>query len=149
MALGEGYEETGDLIKALEYYQNATDLSPNDATFWRALAEFSLRNNLDLAGTGLPAASRLVELAGNDWQSDDIAGQILLETDDLVGAEALLKKAIELDSSQAAPFLHLGLLYMQTGDRAAALASLNQAKASDPNGSIGWQANRLLEQYFP
>jgi len=60
-----------------------------------------------------------------------------------------LKKAIELDSSQAAPFLHLGLLYMQTGDRAAALASLNQAKASDPNGSIGWQANRLLEQYFP
>jgi tetratricopeptide (TPR) repeat protein len=149
MALGEAYEETGDLISALKYYQNATELSPDDATFWRALAEFSLRNNLDLAGTGLPAASRLVELAGNDWQSDDIAGQILLETDDLVGAEALLKKAIELDSSQAAPFLHLGLLYMQTGDRAAALASLNQAKASDPNGSIGWQANRLLEQYFP
>ena len=60
-----------------------------------------------------------------------------------------MKKAIELDPTQAAPFLHLGLLYMQTGDRTAALSYLNQAKAFDPDGSIGWQASRLLEQYFP
>jgi len=91
----------------------------------------------------------LVELASNDWQSEDIAGQILLETDDLVGAEVLLRKAIALDPTQAAPFLHLGLLYMQTGDRMAALSNLNQAKALDPDGPIGWQVNRLLEQYFP
>jgi tetratricopeptide (TPR) repeat protein len=149
MALGEAYEQTGDLVTALEYYQKATELSPTEPTFWRALAEFSLRNNLDLAGTGLPAARKLLELANADWQSDDIAGQILLETNDLVGAEALLKKAVVLDPTQAAPFLHLGLLYMQTGDRAAALSYLNQAKAMDPDGPIGWQAKRLLEQYFP
>ena len=149
MALGEGYEETGDLIKALEYYQNATDLSPNDATFWRALAEFSLRNNLDLAGTGLPAARKLVELANKDWQADDIAGQILLDTNDPVGAEALLKKAVQLDPSQAAPYLHLGLLYMETGDRAAAFSNLNQTKILDPDGPNGWQDSRLLAQYFP
>ncbi len=149
MALGEAYEETGDLVSALGYYQNATELSPDEATFWRALAEFCLRNNLDLAGTGLPAARRLVELANNDWQSDDIAGQILLETGDPVGAEVLLKKAITLTPNQAAPFLHLGLLYMETNDRAAALSNLDQAKALDPDGPNGWQASRLLEQYFP
>jgi len=149
MALGEAYEQTGDLVTALEYYQKATELSPNEPTFWRALAEFSLRNNLDLAGTGLPAARRLVELANNDWQSDDIAGQILMETDDMIGAEVLLRKANELDPTQAAPFLHLGLLYMQTGDPTAALSNLNQAKAFDPDGPVGWQASRLLEQYFP
>jgi tetratricopeptide (TPR) repeat protein len=150
MALGEAYEQTGDLVSALQYYQKATELSPQDATFWRALAEFSLRNNLDLAGTGLPAARRLVELSNNDWQSDDIAGQMLLEMDDPVGAEVLLKKAIELDPTQAAPFLHLGFLYLQTGDRTAAFSYLNQAKSGfDPDGSIGWQASRLLEKYFP
>jgi len=149
MALGEAYEETGDLVSALQYYQSATELSPNESTFWRALAEFSLRNNLDLSGTGLPAVRKLVELDNKDWQSDDIAGQILLDTNDLVGAEALLKKAVELDPSQAAPYLHLGLLYMETGDRAAAFLNLNQAKTLDPEGPNGWQASRLLEQYFP
>jgi tetratricopeptide (TPR) repeat protein len=149
MALGGAYEQAGDLVAALEHYQRAVELSPNEATAWRALADFSLRNNVDLAGIGLPAARRLVELANNDWQSVDIAGQILLENGDSTGAEVLLKKALELDPTQAAPSLHLGLLYLQTGDRTAAYSYLNQAKIFDPDGPYGWQAKRLLEQYFP
>ncbi|MGB8215289.1 MAG: tetratricopeptide repeat protein [Anaerolineales bacterium] len=149
MALGGTYEQNGDLVAALEHYQSATELSPNDAVTWRALAEFSLRNGVDLSGTGLPAVRRLVELANNDWQADDIAGQILMDTGDLVGAEGLLKKAIELNPTQAAPSLHLGLLYLQTGNRAGAYSYLNLAKTFDPDGPYGWQASRLLEQYFP
>ena len=149
MALGGAYEQAGDLVAALEHYQRAVELSPNEATGWRALAEFSLRNSVDLTGIGLPAARRLVELANSDWQSVDIAGQILLENGDMIGAEALLKKALELDPTQAAPSLHLGLLYLQTGNRAAAYSYLNQAKIFDPDGPYGWQAKRLLEQYFP
>ena len=149
MALGGAYEQTGDLLAALTHYQRAVELAPSQAITWRALANFSLRNSVDLTGIGLPAARRLVELANNDWQSDDIAGQILLEIDDMVGAEVLLKKAVELDPTQAAPSLHLGLLYLQTGNRAAAYSYLNQAKVFDPDGPYGWQAKRLLEQYFP
>ena len=89
MALGGAYEQTGNLIAALEHYQRAVALAPGEATAWRALAEFSLRNSVDLAGTGLPAARRLVELVNNDWQADDIAGQILMENADIIGASAL------------------------------------------------------------
>jgi Flp pilus assembly protein TadD len=149
MALGGAYEQNGNLIAALEHYQRAVELAPDEATAWRALAEFSLRNSVDLAGTGLPAARRLVELVNNDWQADDIAGQILMENADIIGAEALLKKAVELDPTQAAPALHLGLLYLQTGNRVSAYSYLNQAKVFDPDGPYGWQAKRLLEQYFP
>jgi tetratricopeptide (TPR) repeat protein len=149
MALAGAYEQTGNLIAALEHYQRAVALAPGEATAWRALAEFSLRNSVDLAGTGLPAARRLVELVNNDWQADDIAGQILMENADIIGAEALLKKAVELDPTQAAPALHLGLLYLQTGNRASAYSYLSQAKVFDPDGPYGWQAKRLLEQYFP
>ncbi len=149
MALGGAYEQNGNLIAALEHYQRAVELAPDEAAAWRALAEFSLRNSVDLAGTGLPAARRLVELANNDWQADDIAGQILMENADIIGAEALLKKAVELDPTQAAPALHLGLLYLQTGNLVSAYSYLNQAKVFDPDGPYGWQAKRLLEQYFP
>jgi tetratricopeptide (TPR) repeat protein len=149
MALGRAYEQTDDLVAALEHYQQAVDLAPEQASVWRALAEFSLRDNVDLIGVGLPAARRLVELANDDWQSLDIAGQIILETGDPVGAEALLKKALELGPAQAAPALHLGLLYLQTGDRPAAFSRLNQAMLFDPDGPYGWQAKRLLEQFFP
>lgn len=149
MALGGAYEQTGDLVAALDHYQRATELAPDEATSWQALAEFSLRNGVDLTGIGLPAARRLMELANDDWQSYDTAGQILLETGNLVGAEILLKKAIELAPAQAAPSLHLGLLYLQTGDRTAAYSYLEQAKAFDPDGPYGWSAKHLLEQYFP
>ena len=149
MALGGAYEQTGDLVAALEHYQRAVTLSPNEATTWRALADFSLRNSVDLTDIGLPAARKLVELANNDWRSEDIAGQILLENGDMIGAEVLLKKAFELDPTQAASSLHLGLLYLQTGDRTAAYSYINQARIFDPDGPYGWQAKRLLEQFFP
>jgi Flp pilus assembly protein TadD len=79
----------------------------------------------------------------------DIAGQIILELGDPLGAEAILKRAIELDPTEAGPSLHLGLLYLQTGDRPAAYFHLVQARDFDPDGPYGWQAKRLLEQYFP
>jgi tetratricopeptide (TPR) repeat protein len=149
MALGRAYELTNDLVAALGHYQQAVALAPQDAPVWQALASFSLRNGVDLVGVGLPAARRLVELQDDDWQSLDIAGQIILETGDPVGAEVLLMKAIELDPMQAAPALHLGLVYLQMNNRQAAYLYLIQANGLDPAGADGWQAKRLLEQYFP
>ncbi|HTX92943.1 MAG TPA: tetratricopeptide repeat protein [Anaerolineales bacterium] len=149
LALAGGFEQTGNLVAALDHYQQAVLLAPDDPSAWRALAQFSLRKGVDLAGTGLPAALRLMELSNSDWQSFDIAGQLLMETGDPVGAEDLLKRALALDPTRAAPALHLGLLYLQTGNRAGAYSYLNQARIFDPSGPDGWQAGRLLDQYFP
>ena len=149
MALGGAYEQTGDLVAALEHYQRAVALSPSEPAGWRALAEFSLRNSVDLAGIGLPAARKLLDLAYNDWQSQDIIGQVTMETNDLIGAESYLRKAVELGPTQAAPYLHLGLLYLQTRKPGLAYSNFLQVQALDPEGPFGWQASRLLKQYFP
>jgi hypothetical protein len=38
---------------------------------------------------------------------------------------------------------------MQTNDWEAALAHLQQARDLDPDGPVGEQAQRLLNQYYP
>jgi tetratricopeptide (TPR) repeat protein len=149
IAVGKAYEQTDDLVEALAHYQHAVELAPKDPSTWRTLADVSLRDGGDQIGVGLPAALESIELAKDDWQSVDVAGQLLFELQDMPGAEAMLKKAVELGPNQAAPLLHLGILYLQIGNRPAAQACLQQAKDLDPQGSQGWQAQRLLEQYFP
>jgi tetratricopeptide (TPR) repeat protein len=149
MALAGAYEQTGDLVSAYGYYLQAVGTAPEDASTWRALAEFCLRNGVHLSDTGLPAAQRLLELDGNNWRSLDTAGQILLATGDRKQAEARLKQAASLDPTQPAPALHLAMLYLQTGPVEMARAYLVQAQTFDPQGPYGWQAGRLLEQYFP
>ena len=149
MALGSASEQTGNLVAAQGYYILAVEMAPADVSSWRALAAFSVTNDVDVGGTGLPAARKLIDLAPNDWQSYDLAGQAEFLLEDYPAAEAYLKKAVQMSPTQAASALHLGLVYMQAGDRSPAYAYLNLARTFDPNGPFGWQAGRLLEQYFP
>jgi len=149
MALGSADEQAGDLVAALQHYNRAVTLAPQDAATWRTLAEFSLNNEVDVMGTGLPAAQKLLSLAPGDWQSDDLAGLADFETNDLAGAKRLFLKAIQIAPDQAAPHEHLGLTYLQTGDRASAYEQLVQARTLDPQGFYGDQAERLLEQNYP
>jgi predicted Zn-dependent protease len=108
-----------------------------------------VNNLVDVDVTGLPAARKLIGLAPEDWQSYDLAGQAAFLLDDYPSAEDYLKKAIQLAPTQAAPALHLGLVYLQSGVLSSAYSYLNLAKIYDPDGSYGWQAGRLLEQFFP
>jgi Flp pilus assembly protein TadD len=149
MALGNAFEQEGDLVSAYSSYSHAVELAPEDPSTWRALATFSVNNLVDVDVTGLPAARKLIGLAPEDWQSYDLAGQAAFLLDDYPSAEDYLKKAIQLAPTQAAPALHLGLVYLQSGVLASAYSYLNLAKIYDPDGPYGWQAGRLLEQFFP
>lgn len=149
MALGSAYEQSGDLVAALEHYNQAVALAPQDASTWRALAVFSLNNDVDVAGTGLPATQKLLALAPADWQSEDLAGLAAFEMSNLAAATPLFLKAIQIAPDQAAPHEHLGLAYLQSGDRASAYPQFIQAAKLDPNGLYGDQAQRLLEQNYP
>jgi tetratricopeptide (TPR) repeat protein len=148
-ALGDAWEAKGDLVQALAFYQQAAAFVPEDPLYQRALAVFCLRNGIAVESVALPAAERLLELAPDDWQTHDIAGQVMIEMAYYNEAESHLRRAIELAPAEAGPFLHLGMLYLHIGNAPLAQAYLQQAADLDPQGASGWRARRLLEQYFP
>jgi superkiller protein 3 len=149
VALGGAYESNRDLLSALKEYQLAVALDPKNVSAWQAMAQYAVVNDSDLGGNGLAAARKLLELSPDDWQSLDIAGQVTYALGNLIEARHLFEKVVELAPDQAAPHLHLALVYFDFREADLVFAELKLAVELDPNGPVGWQANRLLEQYFP
>jgi len=148
-AAGSAAEQTGDLVKSLAYYKQAVALDPQGAAYWRSLAAFCARYQVEVTETGLPAARHLIELAPKNWQSQDVMGQVAQAAGDPLSAEKYYLGALELAPEQAAPHFHLGVLYLLMGRAQPAYDNLAKARKLDPDGPYGWQAGRLLERYFP
>ncbi|MGC1378590.1 MAG: tetratricopeptide repeat protein [Anaerolineales bacterium] len=149
VSLGDAWVHLGDLVKALTYYQNAVSLSPGDAQTWRALAQFSVENDVDVDGIGRDAALRAYALDSENAQGLDILGRALLATQQYDAAETFFKKALAAAPKDAAPAYHLAVLYLQTDKLALAKQYLLSAQSLDPNGTVGGQASMLLKRYFP
>ncbi|HBG74670.1 MAG: hypothetical protein A2X25_11605 [Chloroflexi bacterium GWB2_49_20] len=148
-ALGDLSAQKGDLVNALDYYQNAVNFSPQDPISWRALALFCVQYDVNIANLGMEAALQGLKLDPENWQSQDIMGQVLMAIGDLASAELYFDKAIKIAPDQAEPNLHAGYLLLLKEQRDEAYDKLVTAYHLDPDGSVGWQAKRLLDQYFP
>lgn len=144
VSLGESYSKLGDLIQALNSYQTATTLAPKDASYWRLLAIFCGQNNVNIKDIGVPAAQKAVVLSKDETNSLDVLGWLLLMDARYEEAERILIHALELDSQNASAHLHLGVLYLQTDNRASAYDHL--IKSRDLGNS---DAEMILKQYFP
>jgi tetratricopeptide (TPR) repeat protein len=144
VSMGEAHSKLGDLIRALEAYQTATTLLPDDAGYWRLLAIFCAQNNVNIKDVGVPAAQKAVVLAKEDATSFDVLGWLLLLDARHDEAERTLMRALELDSQNASAYLHLGMVYLQKDDRVSAYDHL--VKARDLGNA---EAEVLLNQYFP
>lgn len=144
VSIGEAQSKLGDLIRALQAYQTATALAPEDVSYWRLLAIFCAQNNVNIKDVGIPAAQKAVVLAKDDPVSLDVLGWLLLLDARHEEAERMLVRALELDSQNASAHVHLGMVYLQKEDRALAYDHLIKARDLG-NG----EAEALLKQYFP
>jgi tetratricopeptide (TPR) repeat protein len=144
VSIGEAHSKLGDLILALEAYQSATMLAPEDANYWRLLATFCAQNGVNIKDVGVPAAQKAVVLSEDDPTALDLLGWLLMLDVRYDDAEKILTRALELDAQNAAAHLHLALVYLQTEDRDSAYDHLVLARDL---GSV--EAEALLGQYFP
>lgn len=144
VSLGDAYANVGDLIRALESFRYAAHLSPEDPAYWQALAKFCGQYQVNIADVGIPAAQQALVLDLDDPVSEDLLGWLWLINGSLPDSEWHLVRAIELDSHYAPAHLHLGMLYLQAGDRTRAFDHLSIAR------DLGdAEAETLLGQYFP
>ena len=144
VSIGETYSKLGDLIRAREAYEKAIELVPEDPGYWRLLAIFCAQNHVNITDVGIPAAQKAVILSLGDAPSRDVLGWLYIINSQYQEAEEMLTSALEKDPQNASVYSHLGLLYLQIGDRSMAQGYL--VKARDL-GSTDAQA--MLNQYFP
>ncbi len=142
--LGGLYEAQGDLVSAKAAYRTATRLAPRDASFWALLADFSLRNEIEVEALGLPAARNAAALAPGEAAALESLGHAYYLLGDFPMAERFIVRALQADPLAAAAQLHFGLVLQAQGDWPAARAALQMAFTLDPQGTVGGTAARML-----
>lgn len=140
----------GNINEALAYYQRSIELAPLEPAYWQALSRFSIKYEFDVKQVALPAARQALLLKPNDPTSLDLMGQIYILLDDMYTAERFLLQSLEINPEYAPAHLHLGFLYLITGDTQKALNELTLASSqAKPGSSVADQAMRLLHSNFP
>lgn len=148
-AMGDANVKLGDLAAAIGQYKRATELAPDEPTYWRLLAVLCAENGVAIEDVGLPAAQKAVELAPKDALALDALGFAYFSSGRYASAEDALKQAIEIDPQLYAAHIHLAMNYLMQGNKTAAYNFLVYVRDADPNGADGERAKGLLSQYFP
>ncbi|GAB4548751.1 MAG: hypothetical protein Fur002_25690 [Anaerolineales bacterium] len=148
-ALGGVYAQRGDLISALNSYQRAIALAPEESAYWRNLALFSAEYHIEIETLGLPAAQKAVNLAPADPQALDALGYLYYLANRYANAEAVLTQALKMAPQYLSAQIHLALNEMAQGKPSDAYARLVRVRDADADGADGALAARLLETYFP
>ena len=148
--IGSSLAALGLLDSARKHYQKSAELAPRDPQYWRSLAGFSIKYEVQVREIGLPAARQAVLLDPEDPASLDVMAQVLTLLGDPASAERFLKRALKTDPNHAAARVHLGLVYLLRGKPSLAREQFDLVQTLAPADSAeAEQARRLLEVYFP
>jgi tetratricopeptide (TPR) repeat protein len=147
--LGQALVMQGDLQAAQAAYLQASALAPQVFEFQALLARFSLDHEMDVNGTGLPAARRAVLLDPGSSEALDLLGFSYYLTGNPEVAEHLLTRTLQLAPASPAAYYHLGLVRLALGHDDLAVQALHQAAALDPGGQYDLLATRALARVAP
>jgi cellulose synthase operon protein C len=116
---------------ALKFYQQALDKNPSSADALKGVIfTYSAQKEYDKA---IEAANAQIAKSPNNSSFYEQLGTLLYDgKKDLKGAEAALRKAIELDKNNGDALLKLGKLLAEEGDIDQALATFQQSLKDNP-----------------
>ena len=147
--LGSIYFQRKSLPEAEREFRKATELNRNSGEAFNYLGRtLLLQGRWNEATEALKTATTVPTYPTPDIAFTDL-GWVLEKQGDLAGAIAAYESALRTDPPNIPrPYIHLwmGRLYSKQGDVPKARGALSQAKALDPNGTVGAEAGRLMQQ---
>jgi len=146
---GKSLAALGELELAVEKYQQAIDLSPLQGVYYSQLAHFCISYSYQVRELGLPAARLAVQFDDQNPEILDNMGQVLLNLDDEMNAINFFHRALEIDSSYAPAYFHLGIIYSSRENKDLTVYYLQQVLYYSDNLSLIDRAERLISNYLP
>jgi tetratricopeptide (TPR) repeat protein len=141
---GQNAHARGDLVKALDFYNEAIKVRPEfpEAEFQRANILTSM-GRLDEAETGF---RRALDLRKNWSLPYSALGALLARLNREKEAEPLLREAIRLDSQDLLSIQALGGIRLKAGDPKEALQLAKRATSAKEAGPAIWFVRALAER---
>jgi eukaryotic-like serine/threonine-protein kinase len=140
-----------DLTRAAALFEQALKIDPNYADAWAGLGSAYKRlpivtgGSSDAFAKARDAARRALEIDPQHAEAHSVLGTIAFWYEwDYPRAEALLRRALELQPSSADSQVFLAHLFSNIGRSDEALAEIRRARALDP----AWPVPRSLEGQF-
>ncbi len=135
--LGYAHLRAEEYDRALDEFNTAAALAPDDAAVHRALGNvYYWQGNADQA---IAEYHRWAELAPKDGDAPLLLGLTLSEQGDLAGAIAGMKQAAALNACDTGPYLILAGLDWQDENLADSAVAYEQAAAIEPDNAETYQ----------
>jgi Flp pilus assembly protein TadD len=149
VSLAAAQARNGMLPQALESYQAAIALRPQDPAYYKLMASFCADYDFMALEKGVGAALEARLLNPQDPETRVLQARLMILTGYEATALDLLDQALTLDPENAAAAYYKGFIYFNRNEMDLARTYLTQAAIRDPNGTVGTQARNILERYFP
>ena len=134
----------GDLYGALDAFVNATELAPDDSFYWLSLAQFTIDYKISMDTVGLNAARQSLVLEPENSQAFDVLGVIYMNLGNFTNAERFLLQALDKQPFSSMVHLHLGQLYLKTGNSKDAFDQFQKSFDLAQNEEIKAAAQKYL-----
>ena len=137
ITMGDGFVESGELVRAEEVYLEAIKLKPIAAVVWTKIGAelfFKLKKITEAEN----ALKKSIEIEPSDtaWQ---LLGSLFYETDRVVEAEEALRKSIKINAENGPSWGILGSLLYEKSERfEEAENAYRKALEFEPEAYYGW-----------
>lgn len=125
ITLANSHKYSGDFTKAIQLYEKALKIEPNDKEAWCSLA--LVYNNVDNYENAIQAAKKATELDPNHQFAWNILALAYMKAKRYQEAITTYEKAISIDSGKKQVWSNLGKLYYKTENYTKAAESLKKS----------------------